>query len=139
MKTRIFDPEDYPIVKQWWEANGLPVFPLASLSPAGFMADDEDMDIAAVWVYMAVGVGICWMGGFVWNPEASDRKKVEAYHALSEVVENYVQDNNYDIVVESYTNTQTSLIRLAQKRGAIINHTSETQLIKVLKKKEKVA
>ena len=137
MKTRLYDLEDYPIVKEWWEGNGLPVFPADSLSPVGFIADDQDMDVAAVWLYMAVGVGVCWKGGFVANPDASDRKKVEAFNALDEVAVNYLLDNNYGVMVESYT--QPSLVRLAQKRGAVINHSQETQLVKVLREKEQVA
>lgn len=134
MKTRPYDPLDYPIVKEWWEGNGIPVFPADALSPVGFIADVDDMDIAAVWIYMAVGVGVCWKGGFVVNPEASDRNKVKAFNVLDEVAVNYLLDNNYGVMVESYV--QDSLVRLAQKRGAILNHVQETQLVKILKKKE---
>lgn len=137
MRFREYTEEDFPIVSEWWTESGHPVLPHKVLPPIGVVAYNDEIDIFAAWLYMAVGVGVCWMAWPIANPDAPDRLKHEGYFKTCEYMIEQAKVQDYGVMVETYQ--QPSLIGLAQKRGAIVNHYSVAQLFSIIGQKEDAA
>ena len=130
INLRAYDKKDYPIICEWWQAHGLELMPEWIL-PAGLIADNEEYDIAACWLYMDRSTPFCWMNWFVVNPLATGKEKVAAYESLLKGLEDYAKSENYTFMFAFHETT--SLAKLALKNGFKMNHEIMASLYKSLK------
>jgi len=52
---------DKELARSWWYAHSEEEFPENLLPPVGVMIECDGQPVAACWLYMAVGVGVCWL------------------------------------------------------------------------------
>ncbi len=135
MKVRSFDPEkDYPLVKSWWEAQKLAPIPKHALPGIGYVAYNEDMDVAVGWMDMSLFGIMCYFYGFLANDAAPPTRIIEAHDTIMDIMEFYAKGEGYSVIVN--TPHQLSLKKLAIKKGYLENHPSVSQLFKILRLKE---
>jgi hypothetical protein len=121
MHLKNFQPEQYELVANWWDAHGWHAVPQEFLSKTGLMIfDDDNIPRAAVWLYRTdspVMMGE-WL---VVNPDNTPR---ESYTAIKELLE------NMKLIAEStgaYLMTflqNESLVKNFQKQGFHIEEKS---------------
>lgn len=129
MTTRLIDnAKDSATIQPWWDdRRGFP-FPAGALPPVGVIAEDETGPVAAVWLFMAVGVGVAWMAFQCTNPAASAASKLNGLRRCVESLECVAVAHDYHIVMtESYT---IGMGRLWGRLGYRVNHERVTQFLK---------
>lgn len=130
MNTRLIDNSaDYPVIAPWFAVHGMDVVPLSVLPPVGVAAiADDGTPLAAVWLYMALGVGVAWMCWAVTNPAVSPQCALSGLQLAIGAVEKVAIAHDYHLI---YTETnRPSLVRWFKARGFKANHSDVTQLIK---------
>ena len=81
---RMWSPEDYPMLKSWWEGHGWRPVPQAMLPPLGVIW----RDCAAGWVYMDNGgSGVAMMEWFVTDPASGLRGAKGLTHVVAFLLE----------------------------------------------------
>lgn len=121
---RMWAPEDYPMLKKWWEGHGWPAVPQRVLPPLGVIFDNT----AAGWLYMDNGgTGVAMMEWLVTNPES---RPLVAVRALCHVVEHLkLQAKSFDYNIILSTCKQPALARLLNRSGF---DTTDTGMIHLL-------
>ena len=114
MYLKNFQPEQYELVANWWDAHGWHSVPQEFLSKTGLMVfDDEGVPRAALWLYRTDSP-VMMAEWLVVNP---DNKPRESYAAVKELL------TNAKLIADasgSYLMTflqDESLIKIFQKQG----------------------
>jgi hypothetical protein len=117
MILKVFEPEQYEMVANWWDAHHWHAVPKEFLSKTGLLIEDEDgTPRAAVWLYRTDSP-VMMAEWLVTNPDNSAR---ESYVAVKELLENVkaIADN-----AGAYLMTflqDESLVKVFQKQGFTI-------------------
>jgi hypothetical protein len=125
---RIWKPEDYPMLKSWWEAHGWPSVPETRLPPLGIIYDDT----AAGWLYMDNGgSGVAMIEWLVTNPGA---RPLAAAKAITNVVTALkAEAARMDYAIALTTCRQPALARLLERSGFIVTDKEMIHLVSPLK------
>lgn len=91
--------QDAQMVSAWWRAHGQGAFPFQMLPPCGIVAEIGGKPVAAIWMYMAVGVGICWLEWPVSLPGLSLAESKEAFTQLVEAMDMVAASHNYGLMM----------------------------------------
>jgi hypothetical protein len=84
MKLREFQPEQYDMVANWWDAHHWHAVPKEFLSKTGLLIEDEDGTYrAAIWLYRTDSP-VMMAEWLVTNPDNSAR---ESYAAVKKLLE----------------------------------------------------
>lgn len=76
IQLRLYTPEDYPLIVEWWKGHGVPETPQACVPALGRIATVNGKDTFAAWVSMDNSCGLCFLIWPVSNPEARARDVV---------------------------------------------------------------
>jgi hypothetical protein len=133
-QIRLFTPEDYPIVKEWWAGHDWEGVPLDVLPSLGAIASVAGEDVCAAWLYMDNSVGVCMLEWLVANPESSGKKILVAERMLQNFLEEEAKEMDYGVMLT--TCKQESLARLHEKNGFMRTDSNMIHLIKFLKLEE---
>src|SRR5688572_4046715 len=90
---------DAEMVSAWWRAHDGSEFPLGMLPPAGIIAEIGGKPVAACWLYMAVGVGVCWLEWPVSIPGLSLAESREAFTVLVDAMEAVAREHQYSLMM----------------------------------------
>jgi hypothetical protein len=90
---------DADMVSGWWRAHDESEFPLGLLPPAGIIAEIGGKPVAACWLYMAVGVGVCWLEWPVSIPGLSLAESREAFTRLVEAMDMIAAAHDYRLMM----------------------------------------
>lgn len=116
-RLRMWKPDDYPMLKSWWEGHGWNAVPLCILPPLGVICDDA----AAGFAYMDNGgTGVAMMEWMVTDPNAGLRG-VKALHHVVTWLSQELKRMDYGAILT--TCRQPALARFLEKRG--FNKTDE--------------
>jgi hypothetical protein len=131
VNIRTYESADYPIALEWWQRHGWDGVPEKVLPPLGWIAENEDRDICAIWAYLTAGKGIAWMEWLVSNPEASPLEVRRGIKALVDTAKMTLHALDYNIVLTSCI--QPSLVRVLQAEGFTVTDQGVTHLIQEIK------
>jgi hypothetical protein len=132
MKTRLYDPKDYPLVSPWWPAHGWPMIAEAVLPKCGIVVeDDEGVARAASWLYMSNSNGVSMMEWTVTNPLNKPKESFRAVQTLIGAMRELALLFDYGMILT--TAKQPALIRLYEKSGFEKTDQEMTHLIMVTK------
>jgi len=132
---RTYEDDDYPIVQEWWKKHGWDGVPQGILPPLGAIADCEDYDICAAWVYLTANQGICWIEWLVSNPDASPIMVRKGIKALMDYFDMTLHALNYNVIFTSCR--QASLGRVFEAEGFTKTDDNVSHYIKVVKVEDK--
>jgi hypothetical protein len=125
-ELRLVTPEDYPMLKTWWEGHGWPAVPQRVLPPLGVLYGEQ----AAGWLYMDNGgTGVAMMEWLVTNPENRPLVTVRAINAVVEFLKAEGKRMDYNIILT--TCRQPALARLLNRAGFTTTDTEMTHLLGV--------
>jgi len=131
MNVRLYEQgTDYPIVKNWWEENGMVAMPEHLLKATGYISHEGDKDIAAAWLYMDYSVSVAWCNLFISNPEASPKQIHQAHQDIVECFQIFAESEGFSVMMAFYE--KPSLVKVAKRSGFMVNHQSVTEMFKPL-------
>jgi hypothetical protein len=129
LTVREFQAEDLPTVAEWyWTHNG-GTLPRTLLPPVGVVVESNGEMVAACWLYMAVGVGVCFIEYPVSKPGMSMREVREAFSLLLATLQEIAITHDYG-VMRAYP--AEALARLWGKDHGFIRAGERVQLSKCL-------
>lgn len=126
---REYTPEDYPLVKGWWEGHGKPATPPNLLSPIGVFALRDGEPVAAMWLYLALGCGLCWLEYPLTAPKQSLSQARESLKELLGHMINVAQIHNYALMLGQAT---VPLAREMKRAGFLETATGMSALAYLL-------
>lgn len=133
MHTRLYRPEDYAIIADWWPLHRQPAVPEAILPKCGVVVCTEgsDVPIAATWIYQDNSVGVAWLAWLVTDATTPVFHIERALEILLGGAETIATELDYRVL---FTMTDRgSLGRWFEKNGFVRNHTGMSQFFKRLK------
>ena len=132
MKTRLYDPKDYPIVSPWWPAHGWPMISEDVLPKCGIVVeDDEGVPRAASWLYMSNSNGVSMMEWTVTNPLNKPKESFRAVQTLVNAMRELAISLDYGVILT--TSKNPALIRLYEKGGFTKTDEGVTHLLMLTK------
>lgn len=131
MNTRLIkNATDFPLIEQWWRARGVYDFAASWLPPVGVIAEDENGPVAAVWLYMALGVGVAWMAHQCTNPAVSPIKGARGLSQCVGALQAIALAGDYHVVMT--ITASRGMDSFWKREGFATNHAGVSQLIKLL-------
>lgn len=97
--ARPFEQTDLPMIREWWKAHGEGEFPEKLLPPLGVVVEREGLPVCALWLFMAVGIGVCFAEFPVSKPGLSMREAKEAFTCAVGALEAAARANDYGVMV----------------------------------------
>lgn len=91
--------QDAEMVSAWWRSHGEGAFPLALLPPCGAVIEIGGKPVAACWLYMAVGVGVCWLEWPVSIPGLSMAESKLAFSKLVDAMDMLAGGHGYPLMM----------------------------------------
>jgi hypothetical protein len=126
--------DDLPMVREWWAVHGGGDFPAVLLPPVGVVVEQGGQAVAACWLYMAVGVGVCWPEYPVSRPGLSMGTARAAFAALLAALEAIARAHDYGVMV---AHTLPPLARvMRQSLGFMAERRQKVTVMKFLRKEE---
>lgn len=132
MTIRDFNKEyDLPMVREWWRDHGhKDAFPERLLPPVGVVVQDDDgADIAALWMYMAVEIGVCWIEYPVSAPGLNIVQTKEAFHTAIEGLTEIAKAHDYGVMI---AHTIGPIARMMEAFGFRIEPAQKVTVSKAL-------
>jgi hypothetical protein len=124
MIIREWTPEDYPVLKSWWEAHGWNAVPLAALPQCGIIVEDDGVPKAAIFAYMDHSTPFAMIEWLITDPQSKSPMAIK--HAIKGIMQ----------IVKSFgrTHMMTSssnalLIRMFERYGFQQTDSNMTHLI----------
>lgn len=107
--------QDYPFLAAWWTAHGWPVVPRAILPKLGVMAMDDDLRVAAAFLYMDNSVGVSMLEWLVTNPDTTGKQSLAGIGGVIGFLAERAVQMDYGVMLTSCR--QASLARLFEHHG----------------------
>lgn len=103
--VREYTKGDAAMIAAWHRGHGggAGPFPFALLPPVGIVIEHEEAPVAACWLYMAVGVGLCWLELPVSRPGLPLREAREAFRLGIAALEQIAQTHDYRVMMAHTT------------------------------------
>ena len=118
---------DAVMVCAWWAAHGEGRFPLGLLPPTGLVAEVGGKPVAACWLYMALGVGLCWLEWPVSIPGLALSESREAFTKLVEAMEVVARAHNYPVMI---AHTLPPIARMMKGMGFAVESRLKITVVK---------
>jgi len=131
MKTRLYSPEDYATICEWWKGHKIGCVPAALLPKCGVLVEDEGELICAAWIYMDNSVGVAWMSWLTTKPKLTVKRCAKALEILMGAIE--VLCNEFDYGILFTMTDQHGLGKWFERNGFSPNHSGMTQYFKPVK------
>lgn len=98
LTVREYYPDDAPMVREWWRAHRTEPFPDKLLPPVGVIVERSGAALAACWLFMAVGIGVCWLEYPVSRPGLAMSEAREAFACAVGALERVAVEHDYGIM-----------------------------------------
>lgn len=82
MLVRSFDKADYEDVAVWWKKQNWPIVPSELLGKNGFIAEQDNVKLAAIWVFRLQDSPMSIIEFAVGNPDAPWELRSKALNAV---------------------------------------------------------
>jgi len=132
IKTRMYKPEDYKMLTEWWTKQKWPSVPEDMLPDVGMISECNGEAICAGFLYLSNSKAV-WMEFIIANP---DTDKTIRDAALDELVDNlclYAELKNNKYIVTCTPHPK--LVERLNKKGFITGHTGMTEMVRVLNRR----
>lgn len=111
----IYQPEQYPLVKAWWDGHGWPGVPQVVLPKLGVVGSIDGIPVAAGWLYMDNSVGVSMLEWIVSDPDARPRCVAVAICSIVRFLRAEAKSLGYGVMLS--TCQQDSLSKLLVREG----------------------
>lgn len=128
LKLRLYSPDDYPMVSDWWRAWRWDVLPQGYLPKLGVIASDENNDICAAWLYRTDS-DFALVEWFISNPKAKKNRK-EAIALAAGFLCDAAKEQGFKAVIVMVKNQH--LIKNLKGLGFVGEQDGMTNMIKGL-------
>lgn len=130
---REYTPEDYPLVSGWWEAHGKAPTPPNLLSPIGVVVLRDEVPEAAMWLYLALGCGLCWLEYPLTAPGTTLKAARESLKAALAHMVKVAEAHNYVLMLGQ---AEPALAREMKRSGFLCMSTNMSGLAYIVKRKD---
>lgn len=127
--AREYEKHDESMVAAWWKAHRDGRFPAEILPPVGVIVELDGVAQAALWLYMAVGVGVCWLEYPISRPGISIRTTREAFDCALGAITEVARTHDYHAMI---ANTLPAIARHLTKSHAFTCRGELTHLEKLI-------
>ena len=86
--------EHYKTISSWWKKHKWEALPLSSLSENGFVATEDDVLIAASWLYKTDS-DIAILEWYISNPNVEWEKREEALNLIIKSASTFAKENGF--------------------------------------------
>lgn len=97
-RVRLFSDRDYETVCSWWSGHGNYCPELGLLPPCGVIATIDGQDAGAVWMYKALGCGVCHAHWLVMRPGNSIAVSRAAGRAMWSFLKSEAISQGYGVI-----------------------------------------
>lgn len=87
------------MVSGWWQDHCGDELPLALLPPVGLVVEADGGPVCACWLYLAAGIGVCWLEWPVARPGLTLRESCAAFSHAVECLEEIARTHDYGVMV----------------------------------------
>jgi len=131
MLVRKFIPKlDYSTITEWWTKQNWAIIPVKALSDTGFLIQDEDGPIAAMWIY-TTNSAFTLLEWTVANPEVEPEKRSIALDKLLKYCHDYaILELGAVVLFSSLTNDR--LIVRFEAQGFTKTDSNMTNMTKII-------
>lgn len=105
---------DADLCAEWWRAHTGTAFQVNMLPPLGVMAEDEAGPIAACWLHLSLGIGVCFLEMPVSRPGLSLKQAREAFAAVRGALEAAALAHDYGVMI---VHTPAAIARTLARDG----------------------
>ena len=130
LTARLYAADDLPMVADWWRAHGEGEFPAALLPPLGVVIQRGAVAVAALWLFMAVGCGVCFAEFPVSKPGLSMRESRDAFGVALGALEAAAVANDYGVMI---CHTLPPIARMMRGLGFVAESRQKVTVMKGLK------
>lgn len=126
MNVRALDfGKDYPQICEWARARKFEIPPRSRLPLSGFVAEQDGIKYAAVWLYVSGGMGFFeWL---VTNNKSPIRGRKVAIEALIDFVKANAAQAGVEAIFSSLSNE--NLVKLYESKGFQVTEGKMTNLV----------
>ena len=126
IQLRVFTPEDYDMICDWFEGHSrrnpdgrIRVPPIEVFPPIGQIAyryseEEENEDLAAMWLYLAQGSPVCFLEHVITKPGLNVSQAVKALNAIFTCMKMLANKEGYLFMA---THSPPGLVRYMLKLG----------------------
>ncbi len=97
--VRAYESDDYPTVKKWWEAHGMPVLPENILPSPGIICELKGEMVGVTWLYLSNSNAVALRAWTTVNPVLSPQDVYQVVCHLNDYSEIEAQENSYSAVL----------------------------------------
>lgn len=128
--VRPYEKPDWETVSGWWDvhAHGSGIVQ-ALLPPLGVVVEMDEKPVCAVWLYMAAGIGVCWLEYPVSAPGLKFHDAKEAFHLAVSALEKAAKANDYGVMI---AHTLPAIARVMRSFGFREETRKKVTTLKVL-------
>jgi hypothetical protein len=118
---------DAEMVSAWWRTHGNGEFPFKILPPAGLIVECDGRPAAACWLYMAVGIGVCWLEHPVGRPGLAPFNLVTAFRHLMEAMDAVAAAHDYHVM---FAHAVPGIARVMKRIGFMPENRTKITLLR---------
>lgn len=118
------------MVADWWRTHGEGEFPAALLPPLGVIVQRGASSVAALWLFMAAGCGVCFAEFPVSAPGLSMRESRDAFGVALGALEAAAVANDYGVMI---CHTLPPIARIMRGLGFVAESRHKVTVAKGLK------
>ena len=108
--------KDWPTLEGWFRHSGGAPH-VSHLPPLGMVVSDDDGPLLALWVYQAVGVGVCFPEWLVSRPGAGPFQKIKGVKLVLERLQHILKLEDYQLMRIAILDPR--IARIAERLGFI--------------------
>lgn len=118
----------YDLICSWYDKRNCPAIPKVALSEYGYMVSNEDVGVAAAWLFPTIGSKNCWFGFFISNSDIENELRNKAMDYLIIGCEKIAHDLGYEVMmtVSSHESIQSRL----EKHSFTLAVTNSNEYVK---------
>lgn len=105
---------DYQLLEGWWRGHGRSPIPETIFPPDGVVVRRDGEDVAAAFLYLAVGIGVCFVEWLVTRPGQTPGQSRSAINHALEYFRSRASSMDYGAM---FCTTAEPLAREAEKSG----------------------
>lgn len=129
LRVRHYQGTDLPMIRNWWAGHREGEFPAKILPPLGVVVECDGEPRAALWLYMAVNVGVCFAEFAVSRPGLSLAESREAFRCAVGALEAAALANDYNLMI---CHTVPGIARVMRNFGFHADKLPMVSTVKIL-------
>jgi hypothetical protein len=131
LTARQYDPaQDQAFVCEWWGAHNDEWLQANLLPPVGVVVEKEGAPVAACWLYLAVGIGVCWLEFPVFKPGLTLKEAREVFAVGLGALEQIALKHDYGVMI---AHASPSVLRGMRGFGFVIEEQPKKTAVKLLR------